>query len=178
MDLAAMWQRVLRAIRQEPGVFSEIGSDEKATGEAIVVAIGASLLGGLGAVWPGGARFSGGSWITGALGAGTLGIAIVTGVYFLVAKLFKSQGTYVTLFRAVGYGSAPSALGIIPVVGTIVGAVWSIVLMIRAVRETQGVTSGAAAAVVLIPVAIGIVIALVVFFALAVALFGFAAGES
>ncbi len=173
MDLAAVWQRVLRAVRREPGVFGEVGSDEKATGEAIVVAVVASLIGGLGTIWSG--TFDVGSWIGGAIGTGTLGLAIGVGILFLMGKLFQSRGTYLGLFRAGGYASAPTALGIVPVVGVIVGSVWSIVLMIRAVRETQEVTDGAAVAIVLIPVGVGILIAALAFAALFAAVFGFAA---
>lgn len=178
MDLAAVWQRVLRAIRREPGVFSEIGSEEKATGEAIVVAIAASLLGGLGAVWPGGARFGIGSWLSGGIVGGLIGLAVGTGIYFLIGRLFKSQGTYIGLFRAAGFAWAPQALGIIPVLGTIVGGVWSILLFIRAVRETQSVSDGTATAVVLIPIGIGFLIGILFFFAAIAALFGFAAANS
>lgn len=173
MDLAAVWQRVLRAVRLEPGVLGEVGSDEKATGEAIVVAVGASLIGGLGAIWS--RTFDVGSWIGGAIGTGTLGLAIGVGILFLIGRLFQSRGTYLGLFRGGGYASAPTALGIVPVVGTIVGSVWSIVLMIRAVRETQEVTDGAAVAIVLIPVAVGILIAALAFAALFAAFFGLAA---
>ncbi len=175
VDLAAVWQRVRRAVRRESGIFSEVGADEKATGEAVVVAIGAAMVGGLGALWPGEPRFAAGSWITTAIGTGTLGLAIGVGVIFLIGRLFKSQGTYVALFRAAGYASAPSALGIVPVIGGIAGAVWSIVLMVRAVKETQGVTDGAATAIVLIPVAVGIILGALLFAALFAAFLGFAA---
>lgn len=177
MDLAAVWQRVLRAFRRESGVFGEIGADEKATGEAIVVAIGAALVGGLGALWPGDPPFQAGSWITSAIGTGTIGLAIGVGILFLVGRLFSSRGTYIALFRAAGFASAPGALAIIPVVGVFAGAVWSIVLMIRAVKETQEVSDGASVAIVLIPLAVGILIAVLAFAALFAALFGFAAAD-
>lgn len=173
MDLAAVWQRVLRAFRREPGVFGEVGSDEKATGEAIVVAVAAALIGGLGTIWAGG--LDAGSWIGTAIGTGTLGLAIGVGILFLIGRLFQSRGTYIALFRAGGYAYAPAALGIVPVVGAIAGSVWSVVLMIRAVRETQEVSDGAAVAIVLIPVAVGILIAALAFATLFAALFGLAA---
>ena len=68
----------------------------------------------------------------------------------------------------------PTALGIIPVVGGLVGGIWSIICAIRAVKETQSVSQGAAVAIVLIPVAILFVIGLVLAFAIGLALLGIA----
>jgi len=153
-------------------VFGEIGADDRATGEAVLVAIGASLIGGLQALWPGDPPFAAGSWIVGAIVGGTLGLAVGVGIVFLIGWLFSGSGTYVGLFRAAGYASAPGALAVVPVVGGIVGGVWSIVLLIRAVKETQEVSDGKAVAIVLIPVAVGIILGVLLFAALFAALIG------
>ncbi|MDP3984530.1 MAG: hypothetical protein Q8Q52_05955, partial [Acidimicrobiia bacterium] len=59
----AIIERVKRAVTLSAGVYEEIGNDAKATGQAIVVTVGAALIGGLGAIFPGGARFGFGAWI-------------------------------------------------------------------------------------------------------------------
>ncbi|MGQ0848944.1 MAG: YIP1 family protein [Actinomycetota bacterium] len=162
--------RVKRALKLEAGVYQEIGNDQKATQQAIVVTIAASLIGGLGSLLgPGTFRFGG--WLFGGIFS-VLGLAIGTGVLWLVSRLFQGTGEYINLFRSLGYATAPQALGIIPIIGGIVGAVWSIVLAIRAVKETQNVTDGASAATVLIPVVIGLVIGLILAAVIGFALFG------
>lgn len=172
MDFTAIWARVQRAIRLEPGVYSEIGGDQKATGEALAVAIGASLISGLGSIFPGGARFGFGGWLFGAVIGVPIGLAIGTGILWLISRLFAAQGEYINLFRGLGYASAPQALGLIPFIG-IVGSIWSLILAIRAVKETQNVSDGQAIAIVLIPVVIGIILAVLIAAAAFVAFLGF-----
>lgn len=175
MDFNAIWARVQRAVKLEQGVYSEIANDTKATGEAFAVAIGASLIGGLRTIFPGGARFSLGSWLTSGFFGGILGLVIGAGVLWLVARLFKGQGDYIQTLRAVGYAQAPQALGIIPFIGTLVGMVWSVVLMVRAIKETQQVSDGAAWAIVLIPVAVVVIIGILAFAAFMAAMLGIGA---
>lgn len=172
MDLQAVWQRVMRAVRMEQGVFAEIGSDSAATGQAIVVTGGAALVSGLAAIWPGGQDFNVFGWIIGAAVTATVGLAIGVGILFLVSRLFGATGSYESLFRAGGFAFAPTALGIVPFIGGIAGAIWSLILAIRAVKETQGVSDGAAVAIVLIPAAIGFVIALILALIVGFALLG------
>jgi hypothetical protein len=173
MDFNAIWARVQRAIRLEPGVYSEIGGDQKATGEALVVAIGASLISGLGSILPGGAEFGFGPWIFGGVVGVPIGLAIGTGILWLVSRLFGARGEYIHLFRGLGYASAPQALGFVPLIG-IVGSIWSLVLAIRAVRETQSVSDGQAIAIVLIPVVISVILFVLIAAAAFVAFLGFA----
>lgn len=177
MDVQALWQRVMRAVRMEPGVYSEIGQDQSATIQAIIVAGAASLIAGLSALFPGGERFRFVGWIVGAVAAATLGLAIGAGILWLVSRLFGATGSYISLFRGLGFATAPNALGIIPIIGTIAGFVWSIILAIRAVKETQSVSDGAAVAIVLIPAAIGLVIGFILVIIAGIALLGFAVAD-
>jgi hypothetical protein len=178
VDFNAIWARVQRAVRREPGVFGEIGADPKATGEAIAVAVAASLISGLGAIWPGGARFGFVGWIIGAAIGSVIGLGIGTAILYVISRFFRAQGEFINLFRGLGYATAPQALGIIPFVGGIVGAIWSLLLAIRAVKETQNTTEGTAVAIVLIPVAIGLLLGLLLAFAALVAFFGFEAANN
>lgn len=168
--MEAIIERVKRAIKLEPGVYAEIGNDPAATQQSIIVVVVAALIGGLGTlIGPG--RFGVGSWIASGLYA-VVGLAIGAGVLFLIGRLFKAQGEYINLFRALGFAYAPQALAIIPILGGIVGAIWSVVLAIRAVKETQNVTDGAAAAIVLIPAAIALVLVAIAAVLIGFALFG------
>lgn len=176
MDFNVIWSRTQRAVKLEDGVYEEVGNDDSATVQAMVVVGLAALISGLGTlIGPG--RFGVGGWIINAILSATLGLAIGTGILFLVSRLFKAQGGYIQLFRGLGYAYAPTALGIIPVIGGLVGGVWSIICAIRAVKETQSVSQGAAAAIVLIPVAILFVIGLLLAVLVGVALLGVAANS-
>jgi hypothetical protein len=159
----------------EPGVFQEIGADPTATVQAIIVVVVASLVGGLGTIFSG--DFDAVGWILG--GAYSIvGLAITAGVIYLISRLFQARGDYTSLFRSLGYASAPQALAIIPILGWLAGLVWSLILAIRAVKETQAVSGGAAAAIVLIPAAIVFVIVVILVVALGVALVGLGVAAS
>ncbi len=176
MDFNVIWSRIQRAVKLEEGVYEEVGNDDAATVQAMVVVGIVALIAGLGtAIGPG--NFSVGGWIIGAILSATLGLAIGTGILFLVSRLFKAQGGFIQLFRGLGYAYAPSALGIIPVIGGLVGGIWSIICAIRAVKETQSVSQGAAVAIVLIPVAVLFLIGLILAFAVGLALLGIAANS-
>jgi hypothetical protein len=168
VDFNVILDRVQRAVTLKEGVYAEIGSDQAATGQAIVVAAVAGLISSV----TGAGGFFG--RIIGGLIGGVIGLAIFTGVIFLIGRLFKGQGQYVELFRGLGYASAPSALGLIPFLGWI-GGIWSVVLAIRAVKEINKVSDGAAAVTVLIPVVvIGFLVFILVVLA-GIAMLGFAA---
>ncbi len=176
MDFNVIWPRIQRAVKLEDGVYEEIGNDDSATIQAMVVVAIAALISGLGTlIGPG--RFGIGGWIFGAILSATLGLAIGTGILFIVSRLFKAQGGFIELFRALGYAYAPSALGIIPIIGGLVGGIWSIICAIKAVKETQSVSQGAAVAIVLIPVAIVLAIVMIFAFVIGMALMGIAANS-
>jgi hypothetical protein len=163
-------ERVKRAVTLSPGVYQEIGNDPQGTTQAIIVTGAAALIGGLGTLF--GGRFF--SWILTPIYA-VVGLAIGSGILFLLSRAFQGQGTYIQLFRGLGFATAPQALGLIPILGGIVGGIWSLILAIRAVKETQQVTDGAAMAIVLIPAAIIGVLVFLLLVVLSIALFGAAA---
>lgn len=168
--------RLKRALKMETGVFQEIGADPAATVQAIIVVVAAALIGGLGVlIGPG--DFGFGSWILSGIFS-VVGLTVGAGIIYLVSRMFKAQGDYMSLFRSLGYASAPQALSIIPFIGGIVGAVWSIILAIRAVKETQNVVDGTAVAIVLIPAAIVFVIVLILVLAVGMAILGLGAAAA
>jgi hypothetical protein len=168
--------RLRRVLKLEAGVFQEIGADPAATVQAIIVVVVASLIGGLGVlIGPG--DFGFGSWILSGLFS-VVGLAVGAGILYLLSRMFKAQGDYMSLFRSLGYASAPQALSIIPIIGGIVGVIWSIILAIRAVKETQNVGDGTAVAIVLIPAAIVFVIVLILVLAVGMAILGLGAAAA
>lgn len=168
--------RLRRVLKLEAGVFQEIGADPAATVQAIIVVVLASLIGGLGVlIGPG--DFGFGSWLLSGLFS-VVGLAVGAGILYLLSRMFKAQGDYMSLFRSLGYASAPQALSIIPIIGGIVGVIWSIILAIRAVKETQNVGDGTAVAIVLIPAAIVFVIVLILVLAVGMAILGLGAAAA
>lgn len=166
-------ERVKRAVTLSQGVYQEIGNDPQGTTQAMIVTGAAALIGGLGALF-GGKFFA---WILMPIYA-VVGLAIGSGILFLLSRAFKGQGTYIQLFRGLGFATAPQALGLIPILGGVVGGIWSLILAIRAVKETQQVTDGAAIAIVLIPAAIIGVLVFLLLVVLSIALFGAAAAAN
>ena len=128
--------RVKRVLRMEPGVFKEIADDTEATGQACVVFAVAALLASLLALPA--------VLLTGPLGF--VALAIMAGLFQLVARMFAGDGVpaYAGWLRAVLFASAPGALGVIPLLGTIVGAIFSAILQIIAIRDVSGISTGAA----------------------------------
>jgi len=80
---------------------------------------------------------------------------------WLIGKLFSGKAEFMQMFRPLGYAYAPSALSIVPFIGGLVGGIWSLVCAVIAVRESEEVTTGSAVAIVLIPSAVLLIIAVV-----------------
>jgi hypothetical protein len=158
-------QRLGRVLRLEQGVFGEIGSDDRATGEAFLVTAAAGAISNLTTEGNIIANFIGGAAIL------ALGLVIWTGIVYLLAKLASGTGTYQELLRGIGYASAPYALGIVPVLG-LVGTVYSVVLQVRALKEISGISGGAAAAIVLVPLILVVVLLVIIAAAILSALVG------
>lgn len=87
-----------------------------------------------------------------------LSLFISAGITHLLLRLFggASRGVNATT-RIFAFSYSPLILGIVPVVGSVVGYVWMVVVAVIGLREGHRTTTGRAAAAVLIPVAIAIV---------------------
>lgn len=150
-----MIDRIVRAIRLDWTVFSEIAQDVNATKEAAIIVAIVTFLSALGS----GAyadNFIVGflvSWIVGIL-VGWLVWAVIT--YFVGTTLFKGETTIVEMLRVLGYASAPLLLGLlgfVPCVGwlfPIAGWVLALVAGILAVREAMDFDTGNAIVTVFI----------------------------
>jgi hypothetical protein len=74
------------------------------------------------------------------------------GVTHLIALLFgQARRGFPATFAACAYGSAPLVLTIIPGCGSLIAAVWIVVLIGIGLKETHGISSRGAAATVLAP---------------------------
>ena len=88
------------------------------------------------------------------VGAGILHLLVV-----LIVK--PANAGFEATFRVVSYSNVVQLVGWVPVLGPLVATVASIVLSVIGVREVHETTTGKAALVVLIPAAVGLLIALV-----------------
>jgi len=149
------FKRIERVVKLDKTVFKEIRDDKNALGQALVVLLVAAILG---SIWS----------IISTLGvflviiviAAPIGWVIWTGILHIIAKLFGGKATYTGYLKVMGYAEAPMALGVIPIVGSMVGGLWSLVLAVYATKDAQEISMGKAIAVIMIPVAIVVILSL------------------
>ncbi|CAA9447025.1 MAG: hypothetical protein AVDCRST_MAG37-1934 [uncultured Rubrobacteraceae bacterium] len=93
-----------------------------------------------------------------------IGLVIAAGIIHLLVLLFvKPRNTgFEATFRIASYTQVTQLVSWIPIIGSIIAAIWAIVLYIFGIREVHGTTTGKAALVVLIPVAILLVLFVIV----------------
>jgi hypothetical protein len=168
----AIIARLPRVLKLEDPVFGEIGNDENATVQGIVVTALAAMVGNLTA--EGNIL---GNILVGLIVA-PIGLFIWTGILYVVGKMFGGQGTYSQLIRPIGYAGAPFALGIVPVIGGLAGLVYSAAIQIRAVMQINQVKQGSAIATVLIPMGILVVGLVILAIIASIALFAGLGGLS
>ncbi len=182
MDFGVMINRMIRAAMLDVGFYEEAEADTSLTQEALMVVILVSIAAGIGAFLGG---IIGGSIVFAIVG---LILAVIIGVinyyiwayvtYFVGTNLFHGTADVGELLRTLGYASAPrvlSVLSFIPCVGwlvALVGAVWSLVTAVVAVRQALDFDDTITA---IITVAIGWVIIFIIQFVL-FAIFGTAFG--
>ena len=169
MDSTEIMERAKRALRGDASLFSEVGGDESHTGSAaalvtVIGAVSGLLQGVFGSANIISATISG---IVGAFIAWGLGTAL----FFGLGKLFGGDGDFTGLARSNAYAAVPSALGGIPFLG-IVAFFYSVYLYVLSVRENMGLSTGAAVAVVLLPIGILILLAALLFAAALAAFIG------
>jgi hypothetical protein len=104
-----------------------------------------------------------------ALGVGTL---VLHALALVLAAEPRGMGATARVFC---YAWGPSVFTIVPVLGWIVGLVWSVVLLVVGVREAHRTTGGRAAVIVVTPI-LALLVAVLLLVALLVAL-GLMAGE-
>ena len=136
-----MLDRIVRAIRLDWTVFSEIAQDRGAMKEAALIVAIVSFLS---AVGTGIARSSFGAfigdWLAGIL-LGWIGWAIIT--YFVGTRMFNGDTDIAEMLRVLGYANAPILLGLLGFIGcigwvfTLVGGLLALGAAILAIREAM-----------------------------------------
>lgn len=149
-----MVERIMRVLRLDAPVFTEIAKDPAATTQAGIIVVAVSLLSGIGS----GIRghfFSSLIWelIAGVVLSWLLW-AVIT--YFIGTSLFGGKSTVEEMLRVLGYASAPRLLGLfgfIPCVGglaALVGGILALVAGFIAVREAMQFDTGKAVITVVV----------------------------
>lgn len=140
---ASLWDRMLRVLKLESGVFAEIAADPQATSQAVIaIALAYALC-----------LLKTGPLLLISVPAALVGIAVTAGIVSFVARFFADEPPrYAPLFRVLGYASIPAALGLVPLLGDLVAAVYIIVLGVVAIREACRISTGQAVLVFVIAV--------------------------
>jgi len=161
MDFGTIFNRMIRAAMLDKDFYNEVEADTSLNQEALTVVIITAIAAGIGS-------FIGGVILGQTIGAAIIGLVfgIVMGIvgYYIWAYLTQFIGTRLfggaadvgELLRTLGYATAPQILGIfalIPCVGSLValvGALWSLVAGVVAVREALDLDTGKAVLTVVI----------------------------
>ena len=132
-----MLERVIGVFKLDVNVFEEIEHDQDATSQAVIIVAIVAVLSALGSGI--GASLGEGNFFTSFIGTliwafvGWVVWSVVT--YFVGTSLFGGEADMGEMLRVIGFAYAPQILGIIPCVGWIVGAIWSLIAGFIAVRQ-------------------------------------------
>ncbi len=99
---------------------------------------------------------------------------IGAGILHLFVLIFGGKKGYVETFKVVAYSNSPQIFGVIPFINYLAMA-YILILQVIGVKERQQLSWGKSAAVVLIPMGIGIVFAIIIYFTMMAALLPFMA---
>lgn len=132
-----MFQRILGVFKLNANTFEEIEHDPGATSQAALIVIIVALISGIGAGL--GANFQQttffGSFITAVLSA-LFGWLLWSLVSWLVGTtIFGGKADLSEMLRVIGFAYSPQVLGIIPCIGGIIGAIWSLIAGFIAIRQ-------------------------------------------
>ncbi len=109
-----------------------------------------------------------------------ISLAIIAGIYHIIARILKGEGDYPSLISALGFASFPrlfaAPFGLLTLFAGTAGSViaglaslgfgiWFLVLDVLAVRENYKFSLGRAISTVLIPVILGVILIIIVIIA-------------
>ena len=140
------FERIKKVVKLEPSVYKEIAKDKNAMLQAVIVLYAASLISALWEIM----RTRGDTllWI---VIFTPIGWVIGTGILHIIAKILGGKASFEEYLKVTGYSEAPSALGIVPVLGTFVGGIWSLACLYVATKEVHSLSSGKALIAILVP---------------------------
>lgn len=142
-----MLDRIRRAIVLDSRLYRMVAIDPRFTTEAAIIAVVASILGGIGLLGP--ARSSG-SFVAELFNGIFLGWIAWAALATVIANGFGGRTTFGQMLRALGFANAPrffSVLGAIPFIGWILqfgAGILAILAGIVAIREAAGFDTGRA----------------------------------
>ena len=159
MDPNVILNRILRLAKLDTTVFDEVRDDEKELVPALVIAVVASLLAGLGAALFWEINFDRGpdsvwlnNFILGGLFMAALYIVWILIAYVIVVQVFKASADLQSLMRTMGYAAAPLALCVlmfIPVLYPVFAIVPLALLFVMTIYAVQSVTNADSTQVVI-----------------------------
>ncbi len=122
-------ERIKRAVSLDEKVYAEIAKDKEGLNQAVVVVLLAATISQILSI-----VLSGGFGILFLIPALVFILAvwvIGTGIMHILAKLLGGKAQFMDYLKATGFGYAPSALGIIPIIGLLIGGLWAFVCLLR-----------------------------------------------
>jgi hypothetical protein len=132
-----LMDRIIGVFKLDVATFEEIEADQSATSQAALVVLVIAIISGLGSGL--GANFMGTSFL-GSFASSFISVFVgwlvwsaVT--YFIGTSFFGGQADMGEMMRVLGFAYAPQALSIIPCLGWLVGAIWSLIAGFIAVRQ-------------------------------------------
>lgn len=132
-----MLDLIIGVFKLDPQTFEKIEKDTNLTGTAALIVVVVSLLSGLGNGLFN--TFSKKTFFGGFLGgllAVILGWLLWSAVtWFVGTRLFKGQADLGEMLRVIGFAYVPQVLSIIPCIGGIIGAIWTLAAGFIAVRQ-------------------------------------------
>ncbi len=132
-----LMNRIIGVFKLNVDTFEEIEADQGATGQAALVVLIVALIGAFGSAI--GASFANTSFFSSFLSSligtfvGWIAWSFVT--YFVGTTFFGGKSDMGQMLRVIGFAYVPQVLAIIPCIGWIVGAVWSLIAAFIAIRQ-------------------------------------------
>jgi len=163
MEVQSFVRKVGRALKLDADLYKDVKADSKASGQAFLVVVFASLAISIGIGIAGWFALAG-AWSIWGILAGLIVPVIVWFVwllftYFIGTRVFKGTKTSASmgaLMRTTGFSSAPGVLGLFlftPVVGGIIligVSIWALAAEVVAVKQSLSFTTGRAIATCLV----------------------------
>jgi hypothetical protein len=152
MHRISWWRRLSRVARLEHGVFAEIGADRRATWQGLGILLAASLIGGWRFLWPGDGAWHVADWLLEEAGVAIISTLAAAALLWTIAKLAGGRGSAFGLWRGIAFAIAPIVLGVFGFLAQLIGAALATPFLVRAVAETQSVSTRVAILAVGTPV--------------------------
>lgn len=132
-----MFERIIGVFKLDVNTFEEVEHDQNATTQAALIVAVVALLSAFGSGIAAG--IGGGSFISSFFS--TFVWAFVAWFlwslvsYLVVTMLFSGQATLDEMLRVIGFAHGPQILAIIPCIGAVIGAIWSLIAGFIAIHQ-------------------------------------------